>query len=134
MILAACETLVSPLSPSMSQRYAGVPARPRHRPTVPRAVRNSNSIKAREGKENLEVRAREIYADTNRRIHDLADETGHARSVVAHTVFSGGTRDRARRGVNAKNAWVSIRMKEINEGIFLIYFILATDEYSSFGS
>jgi hypothetical protein len=87
------------------------------RPAVPRGIRRSNARFSEENKENMRTGAKDLFDTMNSGISKLAAETGLPRSTVARTAFAGGKKIAKKRGTNSKNAWVALRMKEVNEGM-----------------
>jgi hypothetical protein len=98
-----------------AHRYAGVPSRAQRKPSVPRAVRRENAAANKEGKENVAIQAQEAYAQYHHKITEISIETGLPRSTVALAANNKGGREVVSREANAKNAWMKLHMKEVNE-------------------
>jgi hypothetical protein len=99
--------------------YKGIPIRERvKRPAIPRSIRNANRAAMQENKENLLSRTSNLYENLHVGINNIADETGAPRSVVARMAYNNGKAEIRTRAPNAKNAWVQVRMREVNEGGF----------------
>src|ERR1700754_4808014 len=86
------------------------------RSSVTRGHRRLTSTLTSANKENLKHVSQRLFKEFNDSITSLADETGFPRSIVARATFKGGQQPKKSRSINSKNAWRSIRMKEINLG------------------
>ena len=96
-------------------RYAGVPSRSQKKPSIPRAVRRENAAVNKEGKENVATQAQDAYVQFHNKITEIAIETGLPRSTVAIAANNNGKREVVSREANAKNAWMNLRVKEVND-------------------
>jgi len=50
-------------------------------------------------------------------ISDLAAKTRMPRSIVARAAFKRGKLEKSKRSLNRRNAWLSLRMEEVNQGM-----------------
>lgn len=97
-------------------RYAGVPYRKRpKRPSIPRAIRRQISEANKENKKTMKRCATKLFDTFNDEIKEIAKTTGFARSVVAREALQAKT-EQNRCGANLRNAWIFVRMAEVNEG------------------
>lgn len=119
--MAASESqLTASINPAIS--YVGLPLRDRGpRPSVPRSHRRETLNQNKENKDSMLERTDHLRTHFNDEISQIAQDTKLPRSVVARQAYrSGRQRIRVRRGVNAHNAWVSVRMAEINKGAYFL--------------
>lgn len=117
-------------TPSMSTKsrcgngfYSGVPKRFRSERKSATRPERRQSAKGTD-REKMLLGSEIIFYNVKTQIEKLAKETGFAPSVIARYALGSDIRIRHSRKVNHYNAWLSIRMKEVNESKRFFSFVL----------
>jgi hypothetical protein len=88
------------------------------RRTTSYATQRVNALAYKDTKLRLQQGTDELFTDIVAGINKLSEETGVAHSVVARAAFKTCKQQSlsGKRDINKKNAFVSIRMEELNKG------------------
>jgi hypothetical protein len=89
------------------------------RAQLPYSRRKANHEALLESKIRMKEGCDELFNNIVAGIEKLAQETGFPVSTVARSAFRTCKQEKHRRGINLKNAFVSIRMEELNKGMLL---------------